>query len=61
VHWQSDALTTRLDLIPYLYHGMFQGETAGKEVAVGTFGEERVKIKLRVDFAMTVSQSSAYT
>ncbi len=46
---------------PYLYHGMFQGETAGKEVAVGTFREERVKIKLKVDSAMTVSQSSAYT
>jgi hypothetical protein len=34
---------------------------AVEEVAVGTFGEERVKIKLKVDSAMTVSQSSAYT
>ncbi len=40
---------------------MFQGETAGKEVAVAPFGEERVKIKLKVDSAMTVSQSSACT
>ena len=40
---------------------MFQGETAGKEVPIEAFGEERVKIKLKLDSAMTVSKSSACT